>query len=77
MSFSDKTIALQALLGSLAPGLGESSAQNGTKLSPQLVKKLSEKLGELAGDVESNDVGPNRNEKGEVSMLCLYRRVLM
>lgn len=53
---------MQALLGSLAPG-----TENGSKLTTDQVKKLSEKIEELVGGVGSSDMGQTRNEKGEVS----------
>jgi hypothetical protein len=49
---------LQALLGSFAP----SSSQNGPKLSADQVNKLSEKLGELVGDIRSAESGDERGE---------------
>ncbi|KAI8989717.1 hypothetical protein BD414DRAFT_438892 [Trametes punicea] len=53
---------LQALLNSLSPG---AQADEGGKLNPDQVRKISDKLGEILGEDAMPDIG-RRNEKGEL-----------
>jgi hypothetical protein len=66
---SDAVVALQALVSSLSPDI-LGSTQHGEKLTPEQIKKLSDKLEELVGDGGSGEFTQNQNEKGEVR---LYR----
>ena len=72
MCISDEPIALQALLSSL----GQSSSQNGSKLPADQVKKLSEKLEELMGNVGPADLSQPRNERGEVCRMHFIQLLL-
>jgi hypothetical protein len=64
----DSDTALQALVSSLAPGQNPGSKTP----SKEDVSKLSDKLKELLGDVDSPQEAVQRNERGEV---CTYTGV--
>lgn len=65
---SNELSALQALLTSLA---ANDAHGNRDDLTPEQVRKLSERLGEIMGEVglDTNENIGKRNEKGEVCLI--------
>lgn len=62
-------IVIQAFLNSLSSGESSQGA-NGGSFTPDQVERLSNKLGQILGDIEDNS--GRRNEKGEVRLVVSY-----
>jgi hypothetical protein len=64
-SLADAGAGLQALINSLSPEILGRENEDGDELTPEQIKKLSDKLNEIMGQPS----GQNHNESGEVRIL--------